>query len=211
MAKRNLTVAIANAKGGCGKSTLACCLAAELHKRGRAVTLIDADPQGGTKAWHDAGGPLGKIPLLVDPSTHVAKTAAEAAKGSTVIIDAAGFATSTLVSVLEAAELVLIPCRPSALDAMRAIETAQLAKQVAAATHRRPTIRVILNGANNAAIVPHIRAELEGAGLTVAEASIGQRTAFAIAALNGTAPCWMGYQAAQAALEIASLTDELDL
>lgn len=211
MANKNLTVAVANAKGGAGKSTITCCIAAELHQRGRLVKLIDADPLGGTKAWHDAGGRLSEIPLITEATERVTKTALEAARESTVLIDAAGFATTSLVAVLEAADLVLIPCRPSALDAFRAIETAQLADDVAKAARRRITVRTVLNGVNNAAIVPHIRAELEAAGLDVTKAQIGQRTAFAVAALTGSAPCWMGYSATQAAHDVAELVDELDI
>jgi chromosome partitioning protein len=205
-------IAIANTKGGSGKSTLACCLAAELKQRGQQVTLIDADAQGGTKAWHEAGGPLHEIPLIVEPGLAVTQAAKIAAGESVVLIDAAGALTQTSVGVLEAADLVLIPCRASALDAMRALETVQLANTVAKARGKRLPVYVVLNAVLHAAsITPHIRAELEAAKVRVAKAEIGQRVAFAEAAINGTAPCWMGWSATQAAEEIAALADELGL
>ena len=205
-------VALANAKGGAGKSTLACCLAAELANRGQALTLIDADPSGGARAWHEAGGALqAAVAFITDPTQGVTATAREAAKRGTVIIDAAGFATSTLVAVLEAADIVLIPCRPSSLDAMRAIETARLANEVAQARRKRVPVRIVLNSVVRSAMAPHIRHELEAAGVRVAAQEIGQRTAFAVAANNGTAPCWMGANAIKAAEEIAGLANELDL
>jgi cellulose biosynthesis protein BcsQ len=37
--------ALANSKGGGGKSTIAACIAAELHRRKKAVSMLDADPQ----------------------------------------------------------------------------------------------------------------------------------------------------------------------
>ena len=41
--KRGRIVALVSSKGGVGKTTLAASIAAELLKRGKAVTLIDAD------------------------------------------------------------------------------------------------------------------------------------------------------------------------
>lgn len=213
MAKRHPILAFATAKGGSGKTTLACSLAAEWAHRGRSITLIDADPAGGSAAWHGAAGPMQEaVQLLTEPTQAVTRAAEQAASQHTVLIDAAGFATTTTVAALEAADLVLIPCRPSALDALRAIETAALAKDVSKARGRKARILVVLNGTSHgAAITPHIRQELSRAGVKVAEAEIGQRTAFAVAALNGSAPCWMGSAARKAAEEIAALADELDI
>jgi chromosome partitioning protein len=205
-------IAIANTKGGSGKSTLSCCLAAELVHRGQRVTLIDADPQGGTRAWHEAGGPLHNIPLIVEPGLGVTQAAKIAAAESVVLIDAAGARTKTLVGVLEAADLVLIPCRASALDAHRAVETAKEAHDVAKDRGKRVPVYIVLNAVlHAAAITPHIRSELEAAKVKVTKTEIGQRTAFAVAAINGSAPCWMGWTATQAAEEIAALADELEL
>jgi chromosome partitioning protein len=208
---KNFTLAVASAKGGCGKSTIACSLAAELKNRGRFVTLIDTDPQGGMSGWHAAGGPLQDLPLIAETSIRVTEVARKAATDGIVIIDAAGFGTSTLVAVLEAADIVLIPCRASSLDALRAIETAHLAAEVSKARRRRVRVVLILNAITNASIVPHIRAELEAAGMKVAISEVRNRTAFAVAALSGSAPCWMGASADKAAREIAALADELGL
>jgi chromosome partitioning protein len=211
MAKKNLIVTLVTTKGGSGKTTLACCLAGELLHRSRAVTLIDADPQQGSGLWHSAGGPLQAATLITDPTQGLAAKARQAASAGPVLIDVAGAATQTTIAALQAADVVLVPCQASALDALQAINTVAMAADVGKAERRRLPVYVVLNRISNAAIVPHIRAELERAGVKVARAEIGQRTAFAVAALNGTAPCWMGATAEKAAAEIAALVKELGL
>lgn len=45
------TIAVINAKGGCGKSTIAVNVAAALGERGYRTLLVDLDPQGSASDW----------------------------------------------------------------------------------------------------------------------------------------------------------------
>src|SRR5579885_1134066 len=51
-------ITVINAKGGCGKSTIAMNVAACLAHRGHATLLIDMDPQAQVTSWLNAGDGL---------------------------------------------------------------------------------------------------------------------------------------------------------
>src|ERR1700690_3459252 len=62
-------ITVINAKGGCGKSTLAMNLAAALADRGHDTLLIDMDPQAQLSQWLRAGDGLANTGTLVAAMT----------------------------------------------------------------------------------------------------------------------------------------------
>jgi chromosome partitioning protein len=111
------TIVFAARKGGCSKTTLAAHLAveAELREAG-PVTLIDTDPQKSlTYWWNDRSS---ERPALLDLSKERLRDELQAARSTSgyVIIDTPPLDSFTIATVVESADLVVIPVKPSPHD-----------------------------------------------------------------------------------------------
>lgn len=140
------TIAIISQKGGAGKTTLALHLAAAAQASGRVALVIDTDPQATASQW--AAWRQEAPPEVIDspPPRLAAKIAAAKEQGAEVIvIDTPPHADSAARAAVEAADLVLIPCRPSAFDLSAIQTTAKLVQLL-----RRPAFVVFTAGPPNA-------------------------------------------------------------
>ena len=118
-----ITIAIVSQKGGSGKTTLAVNLAAAAETAGEIALVIDTDPQATATQW--GAWRAGRAPEVIDsaPPRIQHKVDAASAQGATfIVIDTPPHADSAASRAVEAADLVLIPCRPSAFD-LAAIKT----------------------------------------------------------------------------------------
>ena len=108
-------VVFASAKGGVGKSTLAASLGVAALQAGEKPYLIDMDPQGSLAAWGSRrtadDPPVDRIDAVRLPS---ALAGLAGAGYSLAIIDTAG--VDSVAAAMRAADLVIIPARPSTLD-----------------------------------------------------------------------------------------------
>ena len=116
------TIVIAAQKGGAGKTTLARNLAVAASQDGRAVLCLDLDPQGSLRAWWEGRDADGPSMLDRDPAPDVLRATLNAAQAQfdLCIIDTPPAAPEWLAEALGAADLVLIPVRPSP-DDLRAV------------------------------------------------------------------------------------------
>jgi chromosome partitioning protein len=118
------TIAVLSQKGGAGKTTLAINLAGAAEAAGQRTVIIDLDPQASAKAWHDQREDK-ESPIVI--SAHAVRlpeilgTATEMG-ADLCLIDTAPHATDAALQAARAADLVLIPCRPSYID-LRAVAT----------------------------------------------------------------------------------------
>lgn len=137
-----MRLAVANLKGGTGKTTTAVHLAAGLSRRGRTL-LVDADPQGSASEWVSLIG--GDVPftLIADAEPDLHQRILRYGSGyEHVIIDTAPGHEAVVRSAVLAVHEVLIPITPSLMDINRLRPTIELIAAVEAVN--APILRVLL-------------------------------------------------------------------
>ena len=111
-----MIIAIANSKGGVGKSTIAVHLAAWLHEQGYRVTLADCDTQQSSSEWIREAVPQVKAVRLDNPDVILNELPVLAADTDFVVADGPGSQTETSRALLLRADLAIVPCKASMLE-----------------------------------------------------------------------------------------------
>jgi chromosome partitioning protein len=110
-------------KGGVGKTTTSVYLAALAAEAGRAVTLIDADPQASAAEWVEEAtdAVLGKVEVVEAPTERlVAKAVGRLAPGTVAVVDTPPAHERLLAKALERADVVVVPTRVGGVETPRA-------------------------------------------------------------------------------------------
>ncbi|WFE69735.1 AAA family ATPase [Thiomicrospira sp. R3] len=113
-----MIIQIANIKGGCGKSTLTTNLAALLVNQGKDVIIVDADRQATSSNWALDRNETDKPKVNhVQAFDNIRETLLDLAKRyEYVLVDAGGRDSRELRTGMTAANLLIIPFRPSQPD-----------------------------------------------------------------------------------------------
>ena len=110
-------VALLNEKGGSGKSTIALNLACALHRQGRRVVLIDADPQGTARDWREASpADVDLPPVVVLDRPELLLSSIKTIAADVAIIDTPAKAERMSANVVRIAHVAIIPVQPSNAD-----------------------------------------------------------------------------------------------
>lgn len=129
-------ISLAAYKGGVGKTTLAVAIAAAGAETGEKVLLVDSDPQGSAYNWteraQESGHTLG-CATTMQPSANLAARlqALGADNYALTVIDTPPGSGPIVTGALEAADVALLPTRPTTADLDRLWATLDAAQRSA--------------------------------------------------------------------------------
>jgi chromosome partitioning protein len=205
-------LAFVGQKGGASKTTAALSVACELMARGRAVLIVDGDPQGSARTFGEvAAEQKHAAPTIVAMGADMFaphQVPRLARDYEHVVIDCPPRHGEIQRAALMCADLAVVPCGPSPVDAWALAATVQL---VTEARSMRPALRAVVLIARKSprtTLGRDAREALAGGGLDLLASEMTYRVAYQEAPAAG-----LGVTAYAprdpAADEVRALTDEL--
>ena len=195
------TVVIASLKGGTGKSTICACLAVEAEKQGRGpVALIDTDSQQGSLShwWNSREAETPQLATLAASQLKEGIGQLEDLGINLAFVDTPSVVMTTITPAIHAADLVLIPVRPSPNDLRVVGETLTVAEQA------RIPFCFVINGATPRTHIAHDTRTLLSRHGDVAPVIIHNRVDFALSMADGRTVS-DAYPSSKSAQEITEL------
>ncbi|HLH51436.1 MAG TPA: ParA family protein [Roseiarcus sp.] len=139
-------IAVAQRKGGVGKTTISVCLAGEASSRGLDVALIDGDAQGSAGKWAEPGNlgfPVYQIALEGQTVGDWVRQV-QGVSADLILVDTAP-SDRALGAAIAIADLILVPCTPSGLDIDATAQTLAIVNAARARRNGWPLTALIPN------------------------------------------------------------------
>jgi len=175
-------IAVANPKGGAGKSTTTLVLATTLARQGASVTILDCDRNQPIAGWRAGGS---QNPVVVDSATDEEtfkeKLDAHRRERQFVFVDLEGTASRLMSRALFRAHLVIIPIQASPTDAELAARAIHLIKDEGDAFDKLIPYRVLFTRTSpqiTTKLERAILAQLQAGDIPQFSAHLNERSAF---------------------------------
>ncbi len=210
------TITLAGQKGGVGKSTIALCLAVELHQRGRRVLVVDADDQQGTAlTWASVAAEqalmaLRDVPPVVRMGDNIRTDLVRLAAGYEVtIVDTPGRTGRRAVFALGHSDLALLPCGPTGPEVWAMAGTLEQVRDVQAVHAGLRACILVTRKQVNTVIGRRAARALAETGVDVLETELHLRLAYGEAITAGLGPTTYEPNG-EAAREVRALASEVE-
>lgn len=207
------TIAVASAKGGCGKTTTVILLATYLAQAGYRVTVLDGDINQHAAAF----GLLSDldnftvVPDITEANVLRAIRTAEAEGADVVIIDLPGGTSVLSLKAMHCAHLVLIPTQTSLPDVKDAVKTTQQvddAQEMARIPIQRALLWTRVPAGFESLSARHVRQHVEAMDLPLFRTALMERAAYREMHVTGKTPAQTDPTGAAAA-NVAAIAEEL--
>jgi len=175
----SIIISIYSLKGGTGKTTLSINLYDAFKRHGvKSIILVDTDPQ---KSVYSLVGQLEQLDINV--TTDFGKVG----DSQLVLVDSPpAIDNKEIDKILPLSDLILIPCRPSAPDALSLLTTITKVKEIQK-DNEGVKAAIVVNGLlTGNTFANDVKAIIEAYGLPVLTTTIGQRMAFQKGLMSGS-------------------------
>jgi chromosome partitioning protein len=205
-----MIIAIANSKGGVGKSTLAVHLAVWLSRQGHRVTLADCDTQHSSSEWVREAAPDVKTLCLDDPNDIFNQLPLLDEEADYVVADGPGSQSDTSRSMLLVCDIAIVPCKASMLEVRALAKATEALRQAQKVRKGEPQAKIVLSMVGkNYRLTHDMKQAASELGLPLTKTAMILRQIYADAPGQGVTVWDMGSRAKEAADEIEHLMKEL--
>jgi chromosome partitioning protein len=205
-----MIIAIANSKGGVGKSTLAVHLAAWLHEQGHRVTLADCDTQQSSSEWIGEAMPDVKAVRLGNPDIILNDLPLLIQDTDFVVADGPGSNTETSRALLLRADLAIVPCKASMLEVRALAKATEVLRQAQDIRAGKPSAVIVLSMVGrNYRLTQDMKEAAAALDLPLASTAMILRQIYADAPGQGAVVWQLGSRGQESAQEVKQLFREI--
>jgi chromosome partitioning protein len=185
-------IAVASVKGGCGKTTLAILVGAELALEGYKVTLLDCDlNQHGVAFALKADIPGLQVIGDVDEHNILSTLRNSEKEADLVLIDLPGVSSTLALKAFQRAHLVIVPSQtslPDVRDAFKTINQVSDAEELARTPIARAIVWTRILPGYESRVSKHVRESAGGKGVPILVSGLMERAGFREMHVTGKVP-----------------------
>lgn len=205
-----MIIAIANSKGGVGKSTIAVHLAAWLHEQGHRVVLADCDKQHSSSVWLKEAAPAIETYCLSNPNDIINELPILDQDADFVVADGPAGDNEASRSTLLRAHFAIVPCKASMLEVRALTKATEVLRQAQDVRNGVPKAVIVLSMiGKNYRLTKDMKDAALALHLPLATTSMTLRQVYADASGQGAVVWNLGSRAWVAAHETKQLFREI--
>ncbi|RUL81769.1 ParA family protein [Tautonia sociabilis] len=205
-----MIIAIANTKGGVGKTTVAVHLAAWLHEKGFKVILADCDVQRSSSEWVRQAVPEIRALKLDTPDEVLNELPKLRDEADFIVADGPGSQTEMSRALLLRADFAVVPCKASMLEVRALAKATEVLRQSQDIRKGLPQAVAVLSMVGSKyRLTQDMKDAADALQLDLAGTGITLRQIYADAPGQGTVVWRMGTKGREAAAEIDEVFTEL--